>query len=154
MSENKLKKIYNLPKNLYTSGSPIIIAEGGLYRDEEGCIFAGLRMKDVEAKEISSFKVLVKTFDKIWKPIGKDYEFSFTQTEDQENFSELANPHQDLYAIDAVVSEVKFKDGSTWESGGEQWVPLEDSDIEDGSLFKPEVLEERRRLFAEKQNRI
>lgn len=63
MSEQKLKKVFNLPKNLYISGSPIIISYGGLFKDESGDrVFVSLGLKDVKAKEISSFKVSIQGY--------------------------------------------------------------------------------------------
>lgn len=154
MTDQNLKKFFNLPKNLYTSGSPIIISDGGLYKDTSGeKIFLGLELKDVKAKEISGFKVKAQGFDTIWKPVGQALEFELEAVK-EENLLELDKAAKDLYAVGVVVSEVAFKDGSSWENTEEEWVPLEESDIAEGKFFDPELVEERRRQYKEKINKI
>lgn len=85
--------------------------------------------------------------------MGKAVEFTFDDP-DGENLMELSNPDKALYAINAVVSHVIFSDGSSWENSENQWVPMEESDVADGGIFNPRVVEERRRQFAEKMNAI
>ena len=154
MTEQNLKKFFNLEKNLYTSGSPIIISDGGLYKDTSGeKIFLGLELKDVKAKEIGSFKVKAQGFDTIWKAIGEAYEFGFEEVQ-AENLLELDKAGKDLYAVGVVVSEVNFKDGSIWENTEDRWVPLTDSDVIEGKFFDPELVEERKQEYKEKMNKI
>lgn len=154
MSEQNLRKVFSLPENLYASGSPIIIADSGLLKDENGeKVFLSLGLMDINAKEIDSFKVEVQAFDTIWKPVGEILELVFAELK-EENLVELDKPAKDLYAVDVVVSQVVFKDGSTWENTESQWIPLRKTDIEDRSFFKPEVLEERKREFTEKNNKL
>lgn len=149
-----MKKFFNLEKNLYTSGSPIIISDGGLYKDTSGeKIFLGLELKDVKAKEIDSFKVKAQGFDTIWKAIGEAYEFGFEEVK-AENLLELDKAGKDLYAVGVVVSEVNFKDGSIWENTEDRWVPLTDSDVSEGNFFDPELVEERKQEYKEKMNKI
>lgn len=154
MTDQKLKKFFNLPKNLYISGSPIIILDGGLYKDASNeKIFLGLELKDVKAKEINSLKIKAQGFDAVWKPLGQAFEFVFEAFR-EENLMELDRPTKDLYAVGVVVSEVTFKDGSIWENTEKEWVPLEESDVVEGKFFDIQLVEERRRQHQEKKNKI
>ena len=63
MSE-RYSRLYSLPCNLYTEGSPVLISAGALLKDNQtGKILAQLKLRNISNKPIKSVKVKVNTYD-------------------------------------------------------------------------------------------
>ena len=129
MSE-RYSRLFTLPENLYTVGSPVIIAAGTLLKDTQtGNIVAQLKLQSISHKAIKAVKVKLDLFDTAEKPLGesvvhdyldlnvfRDKEFA------QKNPILISNGKARSYNVS--VAEVVFADNSVWTSSIENWEPL------------------------------
>ena len=63
MSE-RYSRLFSLPGNLYTDGSPVLIAAGALLKDNRnGKVLAQLKFRNISQKAIRSVKVKINAYD-------------------------------------------------------------------------------------------
>ncbi len=63
MSE-RYSKLFSLPENLYTEGSPVIIAAGALLKDNStGKLLVQLKFRNISDCVINAVKVKINAFD-------------------------------------------------------------------------------------------
>ena len=66
------QRLYELTKNLYLSGSPVIIEAGALLKEEEsGSLITQLKFKNIRGKRIISLKVSVQYLDTAGRALGE-----------------------------------------------------------------------------------
>ncbi len=77
MSE-RYSRLFSLPTNLYTAGSPVLIAAGALLRDNQtGKVLAQLKFRNISQKAIQSVKVKVNAYDTASCPLAGVDAFSY-----------------------------------------------------------------------------
>lgn len=77
MSE-RYSRLFSLPTNLYTEGSPVLIAAGALLKDNQtGKVLAQLKFRNISQKAIQSVKVKVNACDTAGCPLAGVDSFSY-----------------------------------------------------------------------------
>lgn len=77
MSE-RYSRLFSLPTNLYTEGSPVLIAAGALLKDNQtGKVLAQLKFRNISQKTIQSVKVKVNAYDTASCPLAGMDSFSY-----------------------------------------------------------------------------
>lgn len=129
MSERYLR-LFTLPENLYTVGSPVIIAAGTLLKDNQtGNIVAQLKLQSISTKAIKAVKVKLYLFDTAGNSLGEsvvhdylDLNVSRDNEFAQKNPVLISNSKARSYNVS--VAEVVFGDQTVWTSSIENWEPL------------------------------
>ena len=123
--QKSFKRVYTAPENLYTPGSPIIIVEGALLKDEQTKrISALLKMKNISAKTIKAVKVKIWPQDTVNMPLGDPITHEYLDMEIPRDVEfgqeeELPLPDDTTRAFRIEVLRVAFTDNSFW-SASEQ----------------------------------
>ena len=77
MSERYVK-LFALPKNLYTCGSPVVFVAGALLKDNQtGKVLAQLKLQNIGVKSIKAVKVSVRPLDTVGNAIGTAIEYQY-----------------------------------------------------------------------------
>ena len=77
MSE-RYSRLFSLPGNLYTDGSPVLIAAGALLKDNRnGKVLAQLKFRNISQKAIRSVKVKINAYDTANCPLAGVDAFSY-----------------------------------------------------------------------------
>ena len=145
MSE-RYKTLYRLPENLYSIGSPVIIAAGALLKDNQsGKVLAQIKFKSISDKSIKAVKIRVLVFDVTGASVGDAVEHQYLDLNIKRNDefgSKEAVPlsFDTTRSFSAQVLSVIFSDGSIWEAPKKaEWNQLvEQKEISD--FFKDEEL--------------
>ena len=129
MSE-RYSKLFSLPENLYTSGSPIVIAAGALLKDNQtGKVIAQLKLRNIGNKAIKAATVSIIPFDTVGNPLGEpiQYQYLDLNTERDNDFgskSAISLPDITTRSFAATVTEIAFTDNSVWTVTESPWEPL------------------------------
>ena len=116
----RYSKTFSLVTNLYTAGSPLIIAAGALLKDNtDGRIIAQLKFKNIQAKAVKLVKVAINSLDALGRPLGEETEYQYldlNESRDKEFGSKNAIVLADSSArsFSARIVEVGFEDNSVW----------------------------------------
>lgn len=147
MSE-RYSRLFTLPENLYTAGSPVVIAAGTLLKDNQtGKIVAQLKLRSISNKVIKAVKVNLNLFDTAGKPIGNVVEYEYLDL-DAHRDSEFGqkNPvitsEAKARSYEAAVSEVVFADRTTWAATDSKWEPLPKQKTLDAVLVHAELIKQ------------
>ena len=126
----RYSKLFSLPENLYTSGSPVVIAAGALLKDNQtGKIIAQLKICNISPKLIKAAKVSILPFDTVGNPLGEKVEYMYLdlKVSRDETFAQktpVALPDNTTRSFSASVSEVIFADNSVWQASEQLWEVL------------------------------
>ena len=126
----RYSRLFTLPENLYTEGSPVIIAAGALLKDNQtGKVLAQLKLRSITEKDIQAVKVRLNLFDTAGSPIGEPVMFDYLDLHalrDAEfgQKTPVMLPESKARSYTAAVTEVVFSDKSTWTADGAEWEPL------------------------------
>ena len=129
MSE-RYSRLFALPENLYTVGSPVIIAAGTLLKDTQtGKIIAQLKLKSISAKEIKAVKVKLDLFDTAGNPLEDSVVYDYLDLNVSRDIefgqkNPVMVPNAKTRSYKASVTEVVFDDRSVWTMDEEKWEPL------------------------------
>ena len=129
MSE-RYSRLFTLPENLYTVGSPVIIAAGTLLKDTQtGNIVAQLKLQSISNKAIKAVKVKLDLFDTAEKPLGEsvvhDYlDLNVARDVEFGQKNPVMVPNVKARSYKASVAEVVFVDRSVWTEADGNWEPL------------------------------
>ena len=149
MSE-RYSKLFSLPENLYTEGSPVIIAAGALLKDNQtGRVIAQVKLRNISFKTIKAATVSLLPLNTVGKPLGEAIRYEYldlNSTRDTDFGSKSAIPMPDITtrSFSAAVVEVIFTDNSVWNVNDATWEALK----------KPEALTPRLDNEMVKQFRI
>ena len=130
MSE-RYSRLFTLPENLYTAGSPVVIAAGALLKDNQtGKVIAQLKMRNISPKPIKAAKVSIHPLDTVGNPLGgkTEYQYLDLSAARDEDFGQkvpVALPDAATRAFTASVEEIVFADNSIWTATGEPWEVLD-----------------------------
>ena len=149
MSE-RYSKLFSLTENLYTEGSPVIIAAGALLKDNQtGRVLAQLKLCNISSKTIKAATVSLLPLNTVDKPLGEAIRYEYldlNSTRDTDFGSKSAIPMPDITtrSFSASAVEVIFTDNSVWNANDATWEALK----------KPEALTSRLDNEMVKQFRI
>lgn len=129
MSE-RYSKLFSLPEDLYTEGSPVIIAAGALLKDNQtGRVIAQLKLRNISPKTIKATTVSLSLMNTVGNPLGESvrYEYldlSSTRDTDFGSKSAIPLPDASTRSFSVAVAEVIFSDNSVWNANGATWETL------------------------------
>lgn len=145
MSE-RYGKLFSLEENLYTEGSPVIIAAGALLKDNQtGKVLAQLKFRNIEPKKIKALSVCVQPLDTVGNPLGDTVPYQYLDlcADRDSEFGQktpIALPNAATRSFQAFVTEVIFEDNTIWRWDHQPWETLETvqmlSDLGDRELEK------------------
>lgn len=119
---DRFTQLYQLPHNLYSPDSPVILAAGTLLHDHQtGKVISQLKFKSVTDKTIKALKVKISAFDVSGQPVKGvlDYQYLDLNVSNGHDFGSnkailMPDPVVRSFIVDSII--VIFKDGGTWES--------------------------------------
>lgn len=129
MSE-RYSRLFSLQENLYSEGSPVVIAAGALLKDNEtGKVLAQLKLRSICHKPIKAATVSILPYDVAGNPLGDAVEYQYLDikvTRDGEfgQKTPVVLPNTSTRAYSVTVSEVIFVDNTIWHDDGPEWKPL------------------------------
>ena len=129
MSE-RYSRLFSQPENLYTEGSPVIIAAGALLKDNQtGRVIAQLKLRNISSKTIKAATVSLLPLNTVGKPLGEAvrYEYldlSSTRDTDFGSKSAIPLPDASTRSFSVAVAEVIFTDNSVWNANDAAWETL------------------------------
>ncbi len=146
MSE-RYTKLYSLPENLYSEGSPVTVAAGNLLKDNNtGNVLAQLKLQNISPKSIKAATVRITPFDTAGNPLGEaiDHQYLDLNAERDESFGQkepVTLPDASTRALSVCVTEVIFADNTVLKQEPCEWEPLKAQTklaetIEDAELLK------------------
>lgn len=136
--EERYTRLFSLPENLYTSGSPIVIAAGALLKDNQtGKILAQIKFKSISEKRIKAVKIYISTFDVFGKKLEDVAEYQYldlTAVRNDEFGQKQAVllPDRVTRSITVKCTGVIFADGTVWNAAPDvSWtsIPKQDAVI-------------------------
>ena len=129
MSE-QYSRLFALPNDLYTVGSPVVIAEGVFLRNNQtGNVLAKLKLRNVSLQRIKAVKVRVHPLDADGGALGeaKEHQYLDIHAPRGAEFGQKAailldNISAQNFSVD--IAEVTFADDSVWTGHDSSWQPL------------------------------
>lgn len=129
MSE-RYSKLFTLPENLYSTGSPVVIAAGALLKDTQtGKVLAQLKLCNIGKKTIKAATVFLEPLDTVGKPLGAPitYQYLDLHADRDADFGQkapIALPDSATRSFAVSVVQVIFADNSIWNDDSPAWKPL------------------------------
>lgn len=129
MSE-RYSRLFSLPENLYTEGSPVIIAAGALLKDNQtGRVIAQLKLRNISSKTIKAATISLSLMNTAGNPLGESVRYEYldlSSARDTDFGSKSAIPLPDASTryFSAAVAEVIFTDNSIWNANDTTWETL------------------------------
>lgn len=146
MSE-RYSRLFSLPTNLYTEGSPVLIAAGALLKDNQtGKVLAQLKFRNISQKAIQSVKVKVNAYDTAGCPLAGMDSFSYLDLSVAAN--EEFGQSKPIYLPDATTRAFSVEILSVVFADHEVFTPAAVSIAKEAPK---EVIEEVQRAEAEKE---
>lgn len=149
MSE-RYQKLYSLENNLYTAGSPVLIAAAVLLRDSYGKnLLAQVKLKNIGPRVIKAVKVAISMRDTTGAPLGQKLEHQYldlnaARDDEFAQKSAVVLPNANARSYTIEVTEAVFEDGGTWLSAGGEWTPLKKAETLEEALGDGELAEQYR----------
>lgn len=119
---DRFERLYELPRNLYTEGSPVIISAGVLLKDtQSGNVVAQIKFQSVAEKAIRALKLSLAAYDVSGKPLQSvpDYQYLELNISIGEDFGSnkaIVMPVAVTRSFAVTSITVIFKDGTIWET--------------------------------------
>ena len=126
----RFEKLYTLPSNLYTNGSPIVISAGVLHKDKQtGKIITQLKFQNIYEKAIKALKISLSATDITGEAVVgiENYQYldlSITPGNIFGADKAIIMPDSNCRAIAISDILVVFNDDTSWSSPGEVFKPL------------------------------
>lgn len=153
----RYSKIYMLPGNLYSNGSPVLIIAGALLKDNQtGKMLAQLKMQNLDERTVTGISLSFVIFDADGKRIGEPFAYQFNRITVEENgyFGQkepIILPAGDICSYQVSVQDVILSGGKVWKPEKE-WNPLPaDANITD---IKQTLCELRQKEAEEEQREL
>lgn len=146
MSE-RYSRLFSLPTNLYTEGSPVLIAAGALLKDNQtGKVLAQLKFRNISQKAIQSVKVKVNACDTAGCPLTGVDAFSYLDLSIAAG--EEFGQSKPIYLPDATTRSFSVEILSVVFADHEVFTPVAASIAK---AAPKEIIEEVQRVEAEKE---
>ncbi len=150
----RFELVFTQAENLYTEGSPVLITDSWLRKDNlDQTIAAGLRLKNIGVKPIRAVTVRLKPLDPADRPLGEALSFDYLDLNlkrDEEFGQQTAIhlPNSSTRAFTAAVTEVIFADKCTWSASEASWEPLPAPETPEHALGDAELVKQYRLRFG------
>ena len=156
MSE-RYTRLFSLPQNLHTEGSPVLIAAGALLRDNQtGKVLAQLKFQSLSERRIQAVKVALRASDVTGAELEGVPEQQYLDLDAArgDSFGQktaVSLPSAVTRSFSCACSSVVFADGSVWTaSEGAVWEPVKQPSTLQNALA--DLAEQYRRdTFADAQ---
>lgn len=136
-------RVFSLPTNLYTEGSPIILEAGALLKDNaNNSVLAQLKFKNVHSKTIKMLKVEILSRDSMGRALEPStvYQYLDLSVKRDESFgAKQAIPLTDstVRSFDVKVLEIGLEDNSIVKGSEADWGVLPNpTELENSELSK------------------
>lgn len=126
----RYSRLFSLQENLYTTGSPVVIAAGALLKDNEtGKVLAQIKLRSISPKAIKAATVEILPYDVAGNSLGGVVKHQYLDIKavrgnDFGQKNPVALPDANARAYSAIVSEVVFEDNTVWRESGLSWEAL------------------------------
>ena len=127
----RYENVSRLPNNLYTQGSPLLIAAGALLKDNQtGNILVQIKFRSLSNKEIKAVKVHIKAFDVSATEIQgvEEYQYLDLSVSRNEEFGQktaISLPDAVTRSFSVACTSVIFLDNTIWKAEKDAvWEPL------------------------------
>lgn len=116
---DRFKRLYELPNNLYSSGSPVIVSGGALLKDNEsGSVLVQLKFQSITAATIKAVSVDIAAFDVTGQKLAakNNYQYLDLSTYEGDYFGSnkaVVMPDATTRSFEITRIVVVLKDGST-----------------------------------------
>ncbi len=162
MSE-RYSRLFSLPENLYSTGSPLLIEAGALLKDNQSDkILAQLKFHSLSIKSIKAVTVALYAKDVVGNRLGDKVEYQYldlTANRDS-TFGQktpIVLPDATTRSFSAEIIGVVFSDNTLWSGSNEQWepfppkIPLPDviSDLEMQKQYRLELGNNKNFVYKE-----
>lgn len=139
-------KLFALPENLYSVGSPVVIAAGALLKDNQtGNVLAQLKLQNIGNQTIKAATVRIFPMDTAGEAIDETvtYQYLDLRAERDAFFGQkVAIPllNAATRSISVEATAVIFSDNTKWTAKEEKWSPLKKptsiDDLHDSELVR------------------
>lgn len=155
----RYNKLYTLPAELYSAGSPVLIAAGALLKDSQtGRMLCQLKFRNISIQNISALKVMVIGHDVSGEEVCRvEHQYLDLNIKRGDSFgSKEAIPLRvsSVRSYDAAVLSVHFADGSRWSAEDDVWEPLPPSQPLREKILDRELLRQYRLESSDKSEYI
>ena len=154
MSE-RYSRLLLMPKNIYASGSPVLIVAGALLQDTQtGNVLAQLKLKNIGTKPIKAASVSIQPLDTIGNLLGSAITFQYLDltAKRYEEFgvkTPIILPDASTRSYHVSLKEVVFTDNTVWQSDGQPWEALTPPSSLESILKGPELVTQYRIQFGD-----
>lgn len=145
----RYSRLFSLPENLYTEGSPLVIAAGALLMDNQtGQVLAQLKLRSISSKVIHAVKLLVIGTNRAGDELCREeYVYEGINAARDTSFGSreavrLSDANVRCFTVQLL--SVSFSDGSRYIGGVADWKPLPNPADLNQRLFDAELLRQYR----------
>lgn len=123
-------KLFAAQENLYSEGSPVLIAAGALLKDNNtGKVLAQLKFQNIQGKAIKALTVQVCPLDTVGTPLGDPVEHQYLDLnaarDDTFGSKEVVVlPNASTRSYTVAVKDVVFTNNGVWTAPDAPWEPL------------------------------
>ena len=123
-------KLFALPENLYSVGSPVVIAAGALLKDNQtGHVLAQLKLQNIGNQTIKAATVRIFPMDTAGEAIDETVTYQYLDlcVKRDTFFGQkiaIPLPNAATRSISVAATEVIFSDNTKWTAKEEKWSPL------------------------------
>lgn len=145
---DRFSKLFALPENLYSVGSPVVISAGALLKDNQtGKVLVQLKIKNISTKIIKALKVLIVPLDTTNSPLGEPFEYQYLDLDIHRDVEfgqkvPIALPDSHSRGFSVSVNQVIFTDNSIWNAENPTWEPLNEPEAIEAHIADTELVKQ------------
>ena len=145
----RYSRLFSLPEDLYTAGSPLVIAAGALLMDNQtGQVLAQLKLRSISDKVINSVKLLVIGTSRAGDVLCREEHVYEGVNAARDSFfgakEAVLMPDANVRVFTVQLLSVAFSDGSRYIGGAQTWKPLPGQVDLTQRLFDTELIRQYR----------
>lgn len=151
---DRYSRLFTLPVNLYTSGSPVLIQAGALLKDNQtGKVLAQLKIKNIMRQAVKAVTVHIQPLDTVGNLLGDAVSFQYLDLnagrgEDFGTKTPVMLPNVATRSFLVSVTEVVFQDHTIWHGTEEVWKELPAAETLEDGIKHRELVEQYRIQFG------
>ena len=145
---DRFSRLFSLPENLYSVGSPVVISAGALQKDNQtGKVLVQLKIKNISAKIIKALKVLIVPLDTTNSPLGEPFEYQYLDLNAHRDVEfgqkvPIALPDSHSRGFSVSVNQVVLSDNSIWNAENPTWEPLNEPEAIEAHIADTELVKQ------------
>lgn len=145
----RYSRLFSLPEDLYTAGSPLVIAAGALLMDNQtGQVLAQLKLRSISDKVINSVKLLVIGTNRAGDVLCREEHVYEGVNAARDSFfgakEAVLMPDANVRVFTVQLLSVAFSDGSRYIGEAQTWKPLPGQVDLTQRLFDTELIRQYR----------